>query len=68
MMTHGTSLKIQNLTTSASLIFAGQLCVFKYRGHTMSSKGGAFFNRFTLWGEGGRCHWGSQWQWPGQGC
>ncbi len=44
MTTHGTSLKIQNLTTSASLIFAGQCCVFKYRANTMSSEGGRFFN------------------------
>jgi hypothetical protein len=36
--------KIQNLTTSASLIFAGQCCVFKYQTNTMSSKGGGFFN------------------------
>ncbi len=61
-------LKIQNLTTSASLIFVGQCCVFKYRGNTMSSEGGGIFNQFTLWGEGGRCCWGSQWRWPGQGC
>ncbi len=40
MMTRGTSLKIQNLTTNASLIFAGQCCVFKYRANTMSSEGG----------------------------
>ena len=53
MTTCGTSLKIQNLTTSASLIFVGQCCVFKYRWNTMSSEGGGFFNQFTLWGEGG---------------
>ncbi len=62
MATRGTSLKIQNLTTSASLIFVGQCCVFKYRANTMSSEGGGFYNRFTLWGEGGRCRWGSQWR------
>ncbi len=46
----------------------GSTLCFQITGVHHEFQGRRFFNQFTLWGEGGRCCWGSQWRWPGQGC